>query len=91
MNKTQLIDVVATKTGLTKKAAEAAVNAVMAAIENALVEGDKVQLVGFGTFEVKTRAARNGKNPRTGETITIPASKYPAFSAGSAMKAAVNK
>ncbi len=91
MNKTQLIEAVAKQADLKKKDAEAAVNAVMAAIENALVDGEKVQLVGFGTFEVKDRAARNGKNPRTGEAITIPASKYPAFSAGSAMKAAVNK
>ena len=91
MNKTQLIDAVAKSANLKKADAEAAVNAVMAAIENALVDGEKVQLVGFGTFEVKTRAARAGKNPRTGEAITIPASKYPAFSAGGAMKAAVNK
>ncbi len=91
MNKTQLIEAVAKQADLKKKDTEAAINAVMAVIENALVEGDKVQLVGFGTFEVKTRAARAGKNPRTGEAITIPASKYPAFSAGGAMKAAVNK
>ena len=91
MNKTQLIEVVAKQADLKKKDAEAAVNAVISAIENALVEGDKVQLVGFGTFEVKDRAERTGKNPRTGESITIPASKYPAFSAGGALKAAVNK
>ena len=90
MNKTQLIEAVAKQADLKKKDAEAAVNAVMAAIENALVEGDKVQLVGFGTFEVKTRAARAGKNPRTGEAITIPASKYPAFSAGKAFKDKIN-
>ncbi len=91
MNKTQLIEAVAKQADLKKKDAEAAVNATLAAIENALVEGEKVQLVGFGSFEVKSRAARTGKNPRTGEAITIPASKYPAFSAGSAIKSAVNK
>ena len=85
MNKTQLIEAVAKQANLKKK------DAVMTVIEDALVAGDKVQLVGFGTFEVKTRAARAGKNPRTGEAITIPASKYPAFSAGGAMKASVNK
>lgn len=91
MNKTQLIEAVAKQADLKKKDAEAAVNAVMAVIENALVDGDKVQLVGFGTFEVKARAARAGMNPITKEAITIPASKYPAFSAGSALKASVNK
>ena len=90
MNKTQLIDVVATKTGLTKKAAEAAVNAMNEAIVEALVAGDKVQLIGFGTYEVKTRAARDGRNPKTGETIKIAASKRPVFSAGSALKNSVN-
>ena len=91
MNKTQLIDVVATKTGLTKKAAEAAVNAVNEAIAETLAAGDKVQLIGFGTYEVKTRAARDGRNPKTGETIKIAASKAPAFTAGKALKDAVNK
>ncbi len=91
MNKTQLIDVVATKTGLKKKDAEAAVNAVNEAIAEALAAGDKVQLIGFGTYEVKTRAARDGRNPKTGETIKIAASKTPAFSAGKALKDAVNK
>ena len=86
MNKTQLIDVVATKTGLKKKEAEAAVNAMTEAIAEALKAGDKVQLIGFGTFEVKERAARQGHNPKTGETITIAASKHPAFSAGKALK-----
>ncbi|MBR2850227.1 MAG: HU family DNA-binding protein, partial [Clostridia bacterium] len=84
MNKTQLIDVVATKTGLKKKDAEAAVNAVNEAITEALKAGDKVQIIGFGTYEVKERAAREGRNPKTGETITIAASKTPAFSAGKA-------
>ena len=91
MNKTQLIDVVALKTGLKKAQAEAAVNAVNEAIAEALAAGDKVQLIGFGTYEVKTRAERSGRNPKTGETITIAASKAPAFSAGKALKDAVNK
>ena len=91
MNKTQLIDVVATKTGLTKKAAEAAVNAANEAITEALKAGDKVQIIGFGTYEVKERAAREGRNPKTGETITIAASKSPVFSAGKALKDAVNE
>ena len=91
MNKTQLIDVVATKTGLKKKDAEAAVNAMNEAIAQALAAGDKVQLIGFGTYEVKTRAARDGRNPKTGETIKIAASKAPAFTAGKALKDAVNK
>ena len=90
MNKTQLIDVVATKTDLKKKDAEAAVNAVVEAISEALKAGDKVQLIGFGTFEVKESAARQGRNPRTGETIEIAASKHPAFAAGKALKDAVN-
>lgn len=91
MNKTQLIEVVAKETGLKKKDAESAVVATLAAIENALVEGEKVQLIGFGSFEVKERAARTGRNPATGAEITIPASKYPAFSAGNPLKAKVNK
>ena len=91
MNKTQLIDVVATKTGLKKKDAEAAVNAVNEAIVEALKAGDKVQVIGFGTYEVKERAAREGRNPKTGETITIAASKAPVFFAGKALKDAVNE
>ena len=91
MNKTELVAAVAAKAGLSKKDAEAATKAVVDAVTEALTKGEKVQLVGFGTFEVKARAERTGKNPRTGEAITIPASKYPAFSAGGAMKAAVNK
>ena len=90
MNKTQLIEAVAAKADLKKKDAEAAVNAVTAAIAEALKAGDKVQLVGFGTFEVKTREAREGRNPRTGEKITITASKHPAFTAGKALKDSVN-
>ena len=90
MNKTQLVDVVALKTGLKKKEAEAAVNAVTEAIAAALKAGDKVQLIGFGTFDVKESAARDGRNPKTGETIKIAASKRPVFSAGSALKNSVN-
>ena len=90
MNKTQLIDVVATKTGLTKKAAEAAVNAVNEAITEALKAGDKVQLIGFGTYEVRERAAREGRNPKTGEVIKIDACKKPSFSASKVLKDQVN-
>ena len=90
MNKTQFVDAVAQKAGMSKREAEAAVNAMTAVVTDALKAGDKVQLVGFGTFEVKTRAARNGRNPKTGETITIAASKAPTFSAGKALKDAVN-
>ncbi|MBO5904037.1 MAG: HU family DNA-binding protein [Clostridia bacterium] len=90
MNKTQLIDAVAKSANLKKAEAEAAVNAVTAAITDALKAGEKVQLIGFGTFEVKTRGARTGRNPKTGETIKIAASKNPAFSAGKAFKDAVN-
>ena len=81
---------VAEKAGLTKKDAEKAVNALLESVQQALVEGDKVQMIGFGTFEVKERAARTGRNPRTNETIEIPASKNPVFKAGKALKDAVN-
>ncbi len=91
MNKSELIAAVAEKAALSKKDAEKAVNAVVAAVTDALVDGDKVQLVGFGTFEVRARDARTGKNPRTGEVIKIAASKVPAFKAGKALKDAVNK
>ena len=90
MNKTQLIDAIADKSGLKKKEAEAALNAFVDAVSDALKAGDKVQLIGFGTFEVKARAAREGRNPKTGEKITIAASKHPAFSAGAALKNSVN-
>ena len=90
MNKTQLVDAIVEKSGLKKKEAEAAVNAMTDAIAAALKAGDKVQLVGFGTFEVKERAAREGRNPRTGETIAIAASKHPTFTAGKALKDSVN-
>lgn len=90
MNKTELIAAVAEKSGLSKKDAAAAVESVIAAVSDSLVKGEKVQLVGFGTFEVKERAARTGKNPQTGAAVEIPASKAPAFKAGKALKDAVN-
>ncbi|MBR2878968.1 MAG: HU family DNA-binding protein [Clostridia bacterium] len=86
MNKADLVASIAAKAGLTKKDAEAALNAVVASIEEALVKGDKVALVGFGTFETKTRAARTGINPRTKQAIKIPASKVPAFKISKALK-----
>jgi len=90
VNKTELVASVAEKAGLTKKDAEKAVGAIFESIQQALVEGDKVQMIGFGTFEVKERSARTGRNPRTNETIQIPASKNPVFKAGKALKDAVN-
>ena len=90
MNKTELVNVVAAATEITKKDVEAVVNATLDAIADALKAGDKVQLIGCGSFEVKESAAREGRNPRTGETITIAASKRPVFSAGSALKNAIN-
>ena len=89
MNKTELIAALAEKTDVSKKDADAAVSAVLGAITDALKAGDKIQLVGFGTFEVRNRAAKQGRNPRTGETMTVPASKVPAFKAGKALKDAV--
>ncbi len=89
MNKTELVAAVAAKAELSKKDAEAAVKAVTDAITEALADGDKVALVGFGTFDVKTRVARTGKNPRTGEKIEIAEAKVPSFKAGSALKDAV--
>jgi DNA-binding protein HU-beta len=91
VNKTELVSSVAEKTELTKKDAEKAVNAIFASIEEALAKGDKVALVGFGTFEVRERAARKGRNPQTGAEITIAAAKVPAFKAGKALKDAVSK
>ena len=91
MSKTELIAAVAQNTGMTKKDAERAVNATLEAITASLVKGDKVQVSGFGIFEVKTREARVGRNPRTKETIQIPASKQPVFKAGKALKDAVSK
>ena len=92
MNKADLIAAVAEKTGLKKKEAEAAINATVASIEEALVKRDKVQLIGFGTFETRERKARQGRNPRKPEEIIeIEASKAPVFKAGKALKDAVNK
>ncbi len=91
MNKTELVAAVAENAALSKKDAEKAISAVIDAITGALSDGDKVQLVGFGTFEVRERGARTGKNPRTGEAIKIAASKVPAFKAGKAFKDIVNK
>jgi DNA-binding protein HU-beta len=90
MNKTDLVNVIAAEAELTKKQAEAAVNATIDAIANALKSGDKVQLIGFGTFEVKSAAAREGRNPKTGEVIKIAAAKKPAFSASKVLKEQVN-
>ena len=91
MNKSDLVAAMAAKTGDTKKSAEEALNAFVAVVNEALVKGDKVQLVGFGTFEVRKRAARKGRNPQSGEEIKIPASKAPVFKAGKALKDLVNK
>ena len=91
MNKSELIAAVAAKTGETKKNAEASLDAVIEVITEALTKGDKVQLVGFGSFEVRKRAARKGRNPQTKEEIKIPASKAPVFKAGKALKDVVNK
>ena len=90
MNKGDLIEVVADDAGLSKADATRAVDAVIGAVTKALKSGKQVSLVGFGTFAVKKRAARQGRNPRTGETIQIAASKVPGFKAGKALKDAVN-
>ena len=89
MTKTELIAAIAEKTGFSKKDTDAALAATVEAITEALKAGDKVSLVGFGTFEAKKRAAREGKNPRTGEKITIPATIAPTFKAGKALKDAI--
>ena len=91
MNKTELITAVAEKSGLSKKDAEKALAAVVDSLTDAMVKGDKVQLVGFGSFESKTREARMGRNPKTKETIKIPATRVPVFKAGKALKDAVAK
>lgn len=91
MNKTEFIAAVAAQAEISKKDAEKAVNAVLTVTTDSLSKGEKVQLVGFGTFEVRERSAREGKNPRTGEVIEIAASKVPAFKAGRALKEEVNK
>ncbi len=91
MNKAELIAAVAAQTGETKKSAEATINAFVDTVMGSLAKGDKVQLVGFGSFEVRKRAARKGRNPQTKEEIKIPASKAPVFKAGKALKDLVNK
>ena len=90
MNKLQLTEALVQKTGMTKKAAAEAVSAIIDVIGEALAAGDDVKITGFGGFEVKERAARTGRNPKTGEAVEIPASKYVAFSAGSQLKDKVN-
>lgn len=90
MNKGDLVDAVAGATGDSKASASASVDAMFGAIQGALTDGDKVQISGFGTFEVRHRAARMGRNPQTGEAIPIAASNAPAFKAGKALKDAVN-
>lgn len=90
MNKSELIEVVAQSADISKAAASRAVDAFVGSVTDALKEGDQVTLVGFGTFTVRERAARTGRNPRTGESITIPASRTPGFKAGKALKDAVN-
>lgn len=91
MNKTELAAAVAAKAEMTKKDAEKAVNAVLETLADTLAKGEKVQLVGFGTFETKARAERTAKNPRTGETVTVPATRVPGFKAGQALKSKVAK
>ncbi len=91
MNKADLIAKIAEEADLSKKSAEVALNAFIGAVEGALKKGEKVQLVGFGSFEVRKRAARKGRNPQTKEEIKIPASKAPVFKAGKALKDLVNK
>ena len=91
MNKTELVEAMAKKTAEPKKLAEESLNAIVDSITEALASGDKIQLVGFGTFEVIQRAARKGKNPQTGEELKIPASKAPKFKPGKALKDIVNK
>ena len=91
MNKAELINAVAEKAGLSKKETETVVNATIDVIAGALADGDKVQLVGFGAFEVKSRAERTGRNPKTKEEIKIPASTVPVFKPGKALKDTVSK
>ena len=91
MNKTELILTVAEETGFSRKNVELAMNAALGAVTRALTEGEKVQLVGFGAFEIKQRAERIGRNPRTGEEVTIAPTKVPVFKAGKALKDAVDQ
>ena len=90
MNKTELVAAMADQAGLSKKDAEKALKAFTEVVEEELKKGEKIQLVGFGTFEVSERAAREGRNPQTGETMQIAASKSPKFKAGKALKDAIN-
>ncbi|HEX7055834.1 MAG TPA: HU family DNA-binding protein [Bacilli bacterium] len=89
MNKTDLVNNIAAKSGLTKKDVEAVLNGFLGEVTTALSKGDKVQLIGFGTFETRKRSGRVGRNPQTGKAINIPASKVPAFKAGNKLKEAV--
>ena len=91
MNKGELVTALAAKTELTKKDCDTALNGLIDVISEALTKGEKVQLIGFGTFEAKSRPARTARNPRTGESVKIAASKAPVFKAGKALKDAVNK
>ena len=91
MNKAELINAIADETGLSKKDTEATINSFVNVVSNALENKDKVQLIGFGTFETRERAARTGRNPQTNEEIKIPASTTPAFKAGKTLKERVNK
>ena len=91
MNKMELIDKIAEKSGLSKKDSEKALSAILDSVEEALIGSDKVQLIGFGSFEVKQRAARKGRNPQTMEEIDIPESKIPSFKAGKDLKEKLNK
>jgi DNA-binding protein HU-beta len=90
LNKTELIGEVAGKAGITKKDAEKVINAFFTTVENGLKSGDKIQLIGFGTFEVRDRQARKGRNPQTGAEIDIPAARVPAFKPGKALKDALD-
>ena len=90
MNKADLVSMIAAKSNLTKKDSESALNAFVETVQTALQNGEKIQLVGFGTFEVSERASREGRNPQTGETMTIEACKAPKFKAGKALKDAIN-
>lgn len=91
MNKQQLAENIMARTGMTKAATEQFINAFIETITNALADGDKIQMIGFGTFETKEKAARTARNPQTGEAISIPASIRPVFKAGKMLKEAINK
>ncbi len=91
MNKSQLIDAISEKAGINKNEAQAALEAITQSIEEALSQGEEVSLIGFGTFKVTERAARTGRNPKTGETMQISASRSPSFKAGKALKEACNQ